>query len=101
VLLSPDGRNAANPDARCTSYVEFALAMAAELRDLPQGPLRSAFSMVLTHLITATVPGRIDWVRLAAEPDAWAGFPWRQAGVPRERFRELSDLFDVLTRRMR
>lgn len=59
VLISPDGQQAANEgqEARSTSYVAFALAMAycLEAEQLPLDT-RAAFKMLFTHFLTRATP---------------------------------------------
>ena len=76
VLISPNGQKAANPDARNTSYVRFALALAKQLEveQLPANT-KAAYRMLFTHFLTcatsSTVPMRemveaiVDW------PEDW------------------------------
>ena len=76
VLISPNGQKAVNAEARNTSYVSFALALAEQLEaeELPPDT-KAAYKMLVTHFLTcatsSTIPVRemveaiVDW------PDDW------------------------------
>jgi hypothetical protein len=53
VFITPDGREAASPDAKCTSFAQFALVMAKTLEHVDlAGDIRTAFSMLITEFAT-------------------------------------------------
>ena len=76
VYVTPDGHEAANPDAACTTYVEFVLAIAHALEghDLPPDT-RAAFKMLFTHLLTHATPPSTDAPALARRIVRWSRQP--------------------------
>lgn len=73
VYLTPDGHEAENPEAVCTTYVEFVLAVAGALEghDLPPDT-RAAFRMLFTHLLTHATPPSTDAPALAHRIAEWS-----------------------------
>ena len=72
VFLTPDRRAADNPDAVCTSYLDFVVALARALdpAELPDD-LRTAFKMLFTHLTLHAVPLGYDSRPVLLEEPPW------------------------------
>jgi hypothetical protein len=72
VFLTPDRRQAANPDAVRTSYLDFVLAMAEALdpNELSQD-LHAAFKMVLSHFALYAVPPGFDSRSFLCDTPDW------------------------------
>ena len=76
VLISPDGQKAVNTEARNTSYVSFALALAEQLEaeELPPDT-KAAYRMLVTHYLTcatsSTVPVRELVEVIVTWPENW------------------------------
>jgi hypothetical protein len=61
VFLTPDRRRATNEDAICTSYLDFAFALVAELNpDELSRELQFAFGMLFTHFLVHATPADFD-----------------------------------------
>jgi hypothetical protein len=60
VFLSPDGREAANPSAIKSTYLQFAAALATVVCELDDDLLRLVFRQLITHLATCAVPWTFD-----------------------------------------
>jgi hypothetical protein len=73
VFITPDGRQAANDDAICTTYITFAMAFAAALdgHEIPSDT-RAAFAIFFTHLLTCATPLEIDVPRMVEQIQSWS-----------------------------
>jgi hypothetical protein len=72
IYLTPDRRAAANPEAVCTSHVDFVVALAGafEPDELPENA-RVAFKMLFTHFALHAVPLGYDSRALLLEQPSW------------------------------
>jgi hypothetical protein len=72
VFITPDKSEAANPEAINTTFVEFALSLAAALETIPlPDDLRFAYAMLFTHFLTYAVPPGIDTRSVVQKMDGW------------------------------
>ncbi|HSZ59579.1 MAG TPA: hypothetical protein VK797_28305 [Tepidisphaeraceae bacterium] len=76
VFITPDRRAAANPDAKCTTFVEFAIALARAL-DIEEmhADTRAAYAMVVTHFLTCATPTAVSARELLERVVAWSAQP--------------------------
>ena len=64
VFLTPDGREAANPNAIATTYKLLVTVIAASLSpDEMSHNLRWAYSAVITHFLTHAVHSQADMIK--------------------------------------
>jgi len=73
VFITPDRRAASNPEAKITTFVEFALCLARALRseELPTDT-RAAYALMFTHFLTCSVPSKVPVKALVEEVVKWS-----------------------------
>lgn len=72
VFMTLDRSAPASSEARATSYLELALALATGLSGATLADdVRWAYAMLITHLVTCAVPRGVDFVRCARAAEAW------------------------------
>jgi hypothetical protein len=91
VLISPNGQEAANPEARNTSYVGFALALAKllEIEQLPPDT-RAAYRMLFTHFLTCATSSTRPVRELVEAIAAWPDDCQSDGQIPLDRLNDLS-----------
>jgi hypothetical protein len=73
VFITPDGRQASNDDAICTTYIAFVLALAGALdgHEIPPDT-RTAFAIFFTHMLTCATSLSIDVPDTVKRIRAWS-----------------------------
>jgi hypothetical protein len=91
VLITPDGRDASNDDAVCTTYVEFVLAIASALHgcEVPTDT-RAAYAMLFTHFLACATPPKSDVPGSIRQIIHWSTEPdWDEHAKLNQRRQEL------------
>lgn len=76
IFLTPNRRAAASPDATCSSFIDFVVALTSQLEDASIGERdRWAFGVLFTHLVNCAAPNQMDLAPLLQQVVDWSAKP--------------------------
>ena len=98
VFITPDGREAKNPQAKSTTFIEFAFALARVLdgEELP-ADTRAAYAMLFTHLLNSPKTSGVSIQEIVGTIMAWSKQPdWSADERVLERMDDLLEAVEIL-----